>query len=204
MTPEWLFFDVGSTLVDESAAYDHRLKDMLAGTGLRFEEVDQMRTQFAAQGLDGNAEVIRFFNLKKTPWPSRDEVPLADAEDTLRYLKERGYKLGILANQAPGTADRLENWGLLQYFDFVAASAELGVKKPDPAIFKKALAMAGCKAVDAVMIGDRLDNDIIPAKVLGMQTVWIRNGLAACQCVDLENNVADHIIERLSALTRIF
>lgn len=65
MTPEWLFFDVGSTLVDESAAYDHRLKDMLAGTGLRFEEVDQMRTQFAAQGIDGNAEVIRFFGLKK-------------------------------------------------------------------------------------------------------------------------------------------
>ena len=36
--------------------------------------------------------------------------------------------------------------------------------------------MAGCQAENAVMIGDRLDNDIAPAKKLGMKTVWIRQG----------------------------
>lgn len=40
---KWIFFDVGSTLVDETDAYDHRVRDMVAGTGITFEEFDNMR-----------------------------------------------------------------------------------------------------------------------------------------------------------------
>ena len=135
---------------------------------------------------------------------SADEIPYEDALDTLEILKERGYKLGIIANQSAGTAQRLENWGLLQYFDVVAASTELGVAKPDRLIFEKAIALAGCRIQDAVMVGDRLDNDIIPAKAFGMKTVWIRKGLSIYQNVDLGKNVADWVIDTLSDLTGIF
>ena len=111
-----------------------------------------------------------------------------------------GYKLGIIANQKLGTAERLENWGLLQYFDVIAASAEVGYAKPDKRIFEKVLEMAGCTARESVMVGDRLDNDIIPAKALGMKTVWIKNGLAQYQSEELGKDIADVQIASLSEL----
>ena len=198
---KWIFFDVGSTLVDETEAWNHRIRDMIAGTDVSFEQFDGQRIRFAKEGLNGESEAIRYFGLTKTPWHSEDEVPYADAEETLGYLRERGYQLGIIANQVPGTAERLKGWGLLKYFEIIAASAELGAAKPDKAIFEKAFEMADCNAEEAVMVGDRLDNDIVPAKLLGMKTVWIRNGLAVYQ----ENvGEADAVIDGLSELKTIF
>ena len=204
MAVTWIFFDVGSTLVDETEAYDHRARDMLRGTGISFSAFDRKRTELARQGLDGNTEAIRYFGLRKTPWHSEDERPYDDVAQTLQGLKNRGYRLGIIANQVPGTAKRLDAWGLLRYFDVVAASAELGVAKPNPRIFEKALAMAECHPQNAVMVGDRLDNDMIPAKALGMQTVWLRRGTARYQNAALGRQVADHVIDELSDLKRIF
>ncbi len=201
---KWLFFDLGSTLVDEEKAYNHRIRDMIAGTDLTFEEVHQKREALARQGLDGNSAVIAYYGLTKTPWHGEDEKLYADAKAVLQHLVNRGYKLAILANQNPGVAKRLASWGIERYFDVIASSAELGVAKPDPAIFKTALGMAGCEASQAVMIGDRLDNDIIPAKKLGMQTLWLRNGLAASQPRELGAGYADFIIDSLSEITRLF
>ena len=201
MDIKWIFFDVGSTLVDETEAYDHRARDMIAGTEITFSAFDAKRIELAKQGFDGNSEANIYFGLTKTPWHSEDEVPFADAAETLGMLKERGYHLGIIANQNMGVAQRLEAWGLLRYFEVVASSAELGVAKPDRLIFKNALALAGCQSWDAVMVGDRLDNDIRPAKALGMKTVWIRKGLAKYQPVE---NTADWVIDNLADLKEIF
>ena len=53
------------------------------------------------------------------------------------------------------------------------------------------------------MIGDRLDNDIIPAKALGMKTIWIKNGLSKYQDAKLGEGVADYQIFSLDELLRI-
>lgn len=200
----WIFFDVGSTLVDETEAYDHRAREVIAGTNITFKEFDDMRIAFARQGLDGNSAAIKHFGLTKTPWHSEDEIPYADAQSTLALLSQRGYKLGIIANQKLGTAQRLESWGLRQYFDLIVASAEIGYAKPDLRIFQKALALAGCTAQECVMVGDRLDNDMRPAKAIGMTTVWIKNGLAEYQNEKLGMGIADYSIKRLSELLSIF
>lgn len=199
----WIFFDVGSTLVDETEAYDHRVREMIAGTNITFKEFDDVRIALAMQGLDGNSAAIKHFRLTKTPWHSEDEVPYADVHSTLSALANKGYKLGIIANQKFGTAKRLESWGLYQYFNVIAASAELGYSKPDKGIFEKAFALAGCTAEESVMVGDRLDNDIIPAKAIGMKTVWVKNGLAQYQGAELANGVADYQISSLTELLRI-
>ena len=204
MDVKWIFFDVGSMLVDETEAYDHRVREMIAGTDITFSAFDSKRIELAKQGFDGNSEAIKHFGLEKTPWHWEDEKLFEDAAETLEALKERGYYLGIIANQVQGTAQRLDDWGLLKYFAVVAASAELGVAKPDPLIFENALELAGCQPCDSVMVGDRLDNDIRPAKALGMQTVWIRKGLSQYQPVDLGKNVADWTIDNLSDLKAIF
>ena len=201
---KWIFFDVGSTLMDETEAYDHRVREMIEGTDISFSAFDSKRIELAKQGFDGNSEAINHFGLEKTPWHWEDEKPFEDAAETLEALKERGYHLGIIANQVPGTAQRLDAWGLLKYFDVVAASAELGIAKPDPLIFEKVFELAGCQPCDSVMVGDRLDNDIRPAKDLGMRTVWIRKGLSQYQPIDLGENVADWVIDNLSDLKEIF
>ena len=201
---KWIFFDVGSTLVDETEAYNHRVREMIMNTDIAFSVFDNKRIELAKQGFDGNSEAIKYFGLKKTPWHSEDEIPFEDALDTLESLKEQGYKLGIIANQSAGTAQRLENWGLLKYFDVVAASAGLGVSKPNKLIFEKAIELAGVPAYNAVMVGDRLDNDIIPAKAMGMKTVWIRKGLSIYQNIEFGKNIADWVVDTLSDLKAIF
>ncbi len=201
---KWIFFDVGSTLVDETKAYDHRARDAIAGTNITFQEFDKMRIDLARQGLDGNSAAIKHLGLTKTPWHSEDELPYTDAESTLAHLFQRGYKLGIIANQKLGTSERLESWKLRQYFDIIVASAEIGYAKPDLRIFEKALELAGCTAQECVMVGDRLDNDMHPAKAVGMTTVWIKNGLAKYQNAKLGMGIADYSIERLSDLLSIF
>lgn len=200
---KWIFFDVGSTLVDETEAYDHRAREMIAGTNITFREFDDVRISLARQGLDGNSAAIKHFGLTKTPWHSEDEVPYSDAHSTLAALVDKGYKLGIIANQKLGTEERLESWGLRQYFEVIAASAEIGYAKPDKEIFEKALELAKCTAAESVMVGDRLDNDIIPAKAIGMKTIWVKNGLAQYQGAELGEGVADYQIGSLSELLRI-
>ena len=204
MNIKWIFFDIGSTLVDETEAYDHRVIDMIKETNITFSDFDSKRIELAKEGFDGNSEAIKFFNLKKTPWHSEDEKPFDDALEILELLKIRGYNLGVIANQVMGASQRLEAWGMLKYFDVVASSAELGVAKPNKLIFEKAFELVGCQPENAVMVGDRLDNDIIPAKSLGMKTVWIRKGLSLQQNIDFGINVADWIIENLSDLSNIF
>lgn len=198
----WLFFDVGTTLVDETAAYDRRAREMLAGTGISFAAFDERRRAFARQGKDGNAEAIRFFGLAKTPWPGEEERLYPDVSGTLQRLRAQGYRLGIIANQAPGLSERLKAWGLEDLFDVVVSSAEAGVSKPDRAIFARALALAKCRPEQAVMIGDRPDNDLIPARELGMGTVWVRRGLAALMPADCP--AADCAVPDLAAVAALF
>lgn len=198
-----IFFDIGSTLVDETEAYDRRVRDMIVHTDITFQAFDDVRIALARQGLDGNSAAIRYFGLKKTPWHSEEEVPYPDAHSTLAALRQKGYLLGIIANQKPGTAERLKSWGLRRYFDVIAASAEIGYAKPDKRIFEKAFELAGCTARESVMVGDRLDNDIAPAKEIGMTTVWIRKGLAKYQSEELGEGIADYQIRSLHELLLI-
>lgn len=85
----------------------------------------------------------------------------------------------------------------------IASSAELGVSKPDNEIFRQALAMADCRPKNAVMVGDRLDNDIRPAKELGMKTIRIRKGIAVFAKPSCEAEVPEHTVDNLSEIIRI-
>lgn len=199
----WLFFDVGSTLVDETAAYDHRIREMIAGSGVTYEQFQQKREEFARQNMRGDLEAAAFFGLRKTPWHHEDERPYPEAAEVLAALHDRGYRIGIIANQSAGTAERLHAWGMLEHIDLVVASAEEGVAKPDPAIFRIALERAGCVPGEAVMIGDRLDNDVAPAKAVGMRTVWLPQGPAVWQSVRCVQEAPDKQIKHLPDLLEV-
>ena len=66
------------------------------------------------------------------------EIPYEGAEQILRMLSSR-YRIGIIANQSTGTEERLAKWGLMPFVSICLSFAEVGLEKPDPAIFQLAL-----------------------------------------------------------------
>ena len=94
--------------------------------------------------------------------------------------------------------------GLLKYIDLVIASAEEGVEKPDLRIFQLALERANCKPEEAVMVGDRIDNDMIPAKKIGMKTVWIKQGFGGLSEQMTEAQQPDYSVDSLNELLPLF
>lgn len=201
---KWLFFDIGSTLIDESECYRLRYREAVEGTTISLADFEKKVIEFSKQNREGDHEAAKYYGIELRPWHKEAEKPYADAEYVLNQLSGKGYRLGVIANQSPGTRERLLNWGLLKYFDIVLASAEEGISKPNPEIFHRALTAANCLPDSAVMIGDRLDNDIVPAKRIGMKTVWIKQGLGGLASVVHENEQASYEIRNLSELLALF
>lgn len=125
-----------------------------------------------------------------------------DARPFLNKLHQC-YSLGIIANQPPGTRKRLHRHGILQFFDLIVASAEEGLSKPDRRIFETALQKSGCAPDQAVMIGDRIDNDILPARQLGMHTVWVRQGFGQYWKITNEAERPDYQVDNLAELCKL-
>lgn len=199
----WIFFYIGSTLVDESKAYEHRIKDTIQNTDTAYEQFCNLMTDFAKQGKNGYIEAAKELNLKTTKWHSEDEIINPKAEDCLKLLHKK-YKIGVIANQPLGTAERLKKYGIYEYIDLVISSAEENVAKPDLKIFQLALYRANCLPQNAVMVGDRIDNDIVPAKALGMRTVWVRQGFGGLATPKNEFETADLTVENISEICKCF
>jgi HAD superfamily hydrolase (TIGR01662 family) len=202
MCIEWLFFDVGNTLVDESKAYETRLREAAALIGKPYELIQEEALDFYRQNDKGDLAVMDKYGIPKPKWPKEDERLYPETVEVLKALKAK-YKIGVIANQSLGTAARLQAWGILQFIDLVIASAEEGVSKPDPRIFEIALGRADCKAEHAVMIGDRIDNDVVPAKKMGMKTIWVKQGMGKYWIFSDESERPDYEVDSLSELLEV-
>ncbi len=88
----------------------------------------------------------------------------------------RTYTLALAANAGGWVRDLLEEHALLQLFTSTEVSGDLPYAKPDPRFFEQVLRNCNARPENAIMVGDRLDNDIIPAKLLGMKTILYRVG----------------------------
>ena len=199
---KWLFFDVGSTLVDEHFAYEHRMREMADLANTTYSSVYETAMTFYKQNKKGDLETAKLLGVELPKWHKEDEILYSDAAKCLEILSGR-YKIGIIANQSLGTKTRLEQHGILQYIDLVIASAEEGVAKPDKRIFELALNRSNCKPGDAVMIGDRIDNDIVPAKRMGMHTIWIKQGYGQYWDITDEVEKADCTVHSLMEICNV-
>jgi len=194
---KWLFFDVGSTLIDESRVYEDRMKKIAELSGITPQQIYEHAISLYRRNKKGDLEISKQLGIELPKWESQYEKLYTDSENCLKRLS-RNYEIGIIANQPLGTSERLENLGVRKYIDLVIASAEEGVSKPDRRIFEIALERSGCKPENAVMIGDRIDNDIVPAKQLGMKTIWIKQGFGSLWTVMDESEKADIEVNNLS------
>jgi HAD superfamily hydrolase (TIGR01549 family) len=137
-------------------AYAHMVETLCAGDPQACERVRRR-----VRAMVGNLDV---FQLRP------------DIDGLLRRLRERGLGLGIVANQPEKARERLARAGIGDCFDYHGLSGLTGFSKPDPRAFLAAAEKLGVPPAACIMVGDRIDNDIAPAKALGMAAILFRSG----------------------------
>lgn len=103
-------------------------------------------------------------------------TPFDDARPALELARRRGQRLVVVSNWDVSLHDVLQRVALAPLLDGILTSAEAGARKPSPAIFERALALAGVSSADAVHIGDSLEEDVAGARAAGIEPVLIFRG----------------------------
>ena len=203
-----VFFDMGYTLVDEDRVWQARCREQAAMEDAKKRRIKHVAiyTELVKASVaylsPWRTAIARFGFSQSAPYRPELEVLYPEAKDVLAALSEK-YTLGVIANQEEGLEKRLADFGIDKYLSVVVSSFEVKRIKPDPRIFEYALEKAGCAAENTVMIGDRLDNDIFPAKRLGMGTIWIRQGFGGMQTPLDERYVPDARVETLGDILNL-
>jgi FMN phosphatase YigB (HAD superfamily) len=167
-------FDVGETLVDEERWWrelaeriglqPHVLWGALGITIERGEEHDALWGHLGIEKPDGSWQgtMYEYSDLYE------------DADPCLRAVRDLGLRVGVAGNQT----EALEGWarGVGLPVDVIASSASLGVRKPDLAFFRAVVELMGCEPGEVAYVGDRVDNDVLPAARTGLVAVHIRRG----------------------------
>jgi HAD superfamily hydrolase (TIGR01509 family) len=95
------------------------------------------------------------------------------AASLLAFLKRRGVKLGLVSNLASPFKNPVATLGLAAAFDTTAYSCDEGLSKPDPEIYRRALARLGVAPEDTLFVGDNLPNDVNAPAALGLRTAGV-------------------------------
>jgi|Deesub1362B_J571_1020462.scaffolds.fasta_scaffold01109_12 putative hydrolase of the HAD superfamily len=126
--------------------------------------------------------------------------PFPGVVPTLIELRQK-YRLGVISNGlAVKQWEKLINLGLHHFFDVVVTSEEVGYEKPETKIFEVAVRRLGVNGEECVMVGDRIDTDILGGKASGMKTVWVRRGKYSGVEPKSEEEKPDAIISELVEL----
>ncbi|MDM1294101.1 HAD family hydrolase [Sphingobacterium sp. N143] len=91
----------------------------------------------------------------------------------LHTLADR-YPIVMVSNFYGNLKSVLADFGILSYFNSIVESAVVGVRKPDPAIYALGVQEMGLKAQEILVVGDSYGKDMVPAKTIGCQTLWLR------------------------------
>jgi HAD superfamily hydrolase (TIGR01662 family) len=175
-------FDVGETLVDESREYG-TWADWLGVPRHSFSAVfgavialgkDYRETfQYFRPGFSLDVErKLRADAGQPETFGESDLYP--DARPALAALRDMGLWVGVAGNQTSRAGDLLRKLDLP--VDMIATSDDWGVSKPDPGFFRALADVTPCAPREIVYVGDRIDNDLKPARAAGMRTAFIRRG----------------------------
>ncbi len=108
------------------------------------------------------------------------------------------YPMVLVSNFYGNIETILRDFGLADYFMQIVESAVVGVRKPDPAIYRLGVEATGLPAEAVLVVGDSYDKDVIPARAVGCRTAWLKGEGWTEECVD--ESVPDLILTSLSEL----
>src|SRR5690606_12263281 len=177
--------DIGETVVDETRIWS-RWADRLGvprllllgllGAMAALDRPHREALEMVRPGIDLDAEIAAWERDEpdglRNNFDADDLYP--DVREALGALKEAGYQVILAGNQPTRAYDALVAMDLP--VDSVHTSDGWGVAKPDPGFFAKVAAVAGREPGEILYVGDRLDNDVLPAAAAGMRTALLRRG----------------------------
>jgi HAD superfamily hydrolase (TIGR01549 family) len=125
---------------------------------------------------------------------------LADGikEFLIKYSKY--YKIGILGQYGKDFKEFLSKRELLKYFIYTEIQDDYKITKPDTRYYEEILKRCNCKAAESIMIGDRIDKDIIPAKMVGMKAIRIKTGIHKNQEPRIPEEMAEITVNKLEEI----
>ena len=144
-------------LIEKTTYY--MLKGLLEGLGIKGVQESVLRNAIA-----------EMYTVSQAHW-----LVEADAVDTLKSLQQHGCRMGLISNAGDDLDVQLlvDKAGVRPYMDFIISSASFGKRKPSREIFEHALSFWDAVPEEAVMVGDRLEADVLGAHQVGMMGVWI-------------------------------
>jgi len=203
-----VFFDVGETLVDETRDWNE-WADYLGVSRRVFQASLRAvieRGEHHRRVFDLVRPGVDFAALRQereatgSVYTVTVEDLYPDVVPCLKQLREAGILVGIAGNQPVETEHALRTLGVPA--DIVASSASWGVEKPDTCFFERIIAETnGLDPSQIAYVGDRLDNDVEPARQAGMVSVFVRRGpWARIQLRSGRFATPTRVIEDLSSL----
>ena len=166
MAVETVVFDVGETLIDETGMWERAadaagvprftLMGVLGGLAARGEPHNDV---WGILGVDHPAST----------WEERDFYP--DALPCIAVLHARGLRVGAAGNTPRETEEQLR-----PHVDFVGSGLGWGAEKPSPAFYRRLVVECGGAPERIAYVGDRVDNDVLPALEAGLVAVHVRRG----------------------------
>lgn len=193
-----VLFDLDETLILRSGAIRAFIKDQYRRFASRLRDIpeDVYVERFLATEQNGviGKEIAypRFVDQIGLTAVSSDELledyrkhypefasPSPGAVETVLALHEAGTKTGIVSNgNAHVQNAKVAVIGLRDALDTVVISEDVGLRKPDPAIFALGVKNLGLVPEETLFVGDNPEVDIVGAANAGLQTAWFRNGIS--------------------------
>jgi FMN phosphatase YigB (HAD superfamily) len=176
-----VFFDIGETLINETRDWSVVTDwlgvpraTMFAVLGSLIEQGRDHRELFDIVSPDVGWKGVyeHFRNDARLPYLPEDLYP--DVRPALENLRSQGYFVGIAGNQPVEREKDLLEMNLPA--DLIATSGGWGLNKPNPRFFDRVVAEAGCEPGEIAYVGDRVDNDVLPAAAAGLIPIHIIRG----------------------------
>jgi FMN phosphatase YigB (HAD superfamily) len=141
-------------------------------------------------------------NTARGDFELREGIP-----ELLEELSDHGLLLGLAANQPTVALENMERLGILKYFKYQEVSGSIQLRKPDPRLLLHSCEGLGVGPHEAIMVGDRIDNDIVPARMLGMTAIRFVSGRHSQQqprSWHEEPHADVHTVQELTRTMRVF
>ncbi|MFM9943463.1 MAG: HAD family hydrolase [Hyphomicrobiaceae bacterium] len=181
----WVCFDVGETIFDETGlwsrwatylgvepgAFRAALSNVIAQGRHHREVFEHFRP-----GFDINTAMAERLAAGDDPGLRSDDI-FPDVRPACAALVAAGIKIGVAGNTSVMTEHAVHALGLP--VAFVASSSRFRIDKPAPGFFQTLADACSAPPADIAYVGDRIDNDAMPAEQAGMMGIWLRRGLWA-------------------------
>ena len=172
-----LFLDLDDTLFDRAAAFARWATARFGAAEVPWLVAADDHGRRARE--DFAADVAARYGVALADFPrelAEHVAPEPGVREVLAALASAGTAIAVVTNGGAAQRDKLERTGVADLVKVMFVSSELGIAKPDPAIFARAHAWANVQPWACLVAGDDPANDIAPAASLGMRTAWVARG----------------------------